>query len=331
MPKISGKSAFGAVGTVRNFMSVVKEINFDEVRDRAEQVPKVLVLSTDDGAARDAVGRLFGDQVERYVETRVWSDSERTDVSRYDAVVVADPGNTSLLERVRKSSGRSGSENIFFLPNIPGRTTDGEEPLRNAMVSALPDLAPSFGRFFPVFRAAAVKAIVDETARANAQFALVSNIPAIVPILGSFVAAGADLIVLTKNQVMMSYKIAAAHGRDLHDQAGVIRELAPVVGAGFLWRSIAREATSFLPLAAGTIPKVAIAYMGTFSVGRTIDYYYRFGKKPSKDQLQQFAKQASELAAKIDLPGRKDQPSPNGHQGGAVDAKQRDASIEGGS
>jgi len=312
MPKLGGRGAFGAVGTVRNFMSVVKEINFDEVRDRAEQVPKVLVLSTDSAAALEAAIRVFGDQPERYVEARTWSESGTTDLTRYDAAIVADPGNTSLFDRVRKSAGRGRTENLFSLPNTTGSETKGEDRLRAELVSTFPDLAPSFGRFFPLFRSAAVKAIVDESARANAQFALISNIPSIVPILGSFVSAGADLIVLTKNQVMMSYKIAAAHGRDLHDQSGVIRELAPVVGAGFLWRSIAREATSFLPLAAGTIPKVAIAYAGTFSVGRTIDYYYRYGKKPSKDQLKQFAKQASELAAKIDLPGRKDQGSPNG-------------------
>ncbi len=306
MPKLGAKSTFGAVSSVRNFMNVVREIDFDDVRDRAEQVPKVLLLSTELDAAREAAGQLFGDQPERYVELRAWADSDKIDFSRYDVVIVTDPGNTALFDRVRKSGSRSRSENVFFLAN--GSESDGApaDRLQTELMSAMTELAPSFGRFFPPFRSAAVKAIVDDSARANAQFALISNIPAVIPILGSFVAVGADLIVLTKNQVMMSYKIAAAHGRDLHDQTGVIRELAPVVGAGFLWRSIAREATSFLPMAAGTIPKVVIAYAGTFSVGRTIDYYYRFGKKPSKEQLDTYVKQATELAAKLDLPGRSD-------------------------
>jgi uncharacterized protein (DUF697 family) len=150
-----------------------------------------------------------------------------------------------------------------------------------------------------VFRTASEKAIVDETAKANAQFSLVSNVPAVIPILGSFVSAGADLIVLTKNQIMMCYKIAAAHDRDLHDQVGVIRELAPVVGAGFLWRTVAREATSFIPFAAGTIPKVIIAYAGTFSVGHAADFYYRFGKKPSADQIRALTKQATQIAKQL--------------------------------
>ena len=65
--------------------------------------------------------------------------------------------------------------------------------------------------------------------------------------MNPIVSAGADLVVLTKNQVMMSYKLAAANDRDLEDHAGVLRELVPVVGAGFVWRTVAREATSFLP------------------------------------------------------------------------------------
>jgi uncharacterized protein (DUF697 family) len=147
-----------------------------------------------------------------------------------------------------------------------------------------PELAPSIGRHFLELRAEAIHAIIDSTAKANAKFALISNVPSIVPILGSFLAAGADFIVLTKNQVMMSYKLAAANGRALDDQTGILRELVPVVGIGFVWRTVAREATSFLPLMAGTIPKVAIAFVGTYTVGRAVDYYYRFGTKPPKEQ-----------------------------------------------
>ncbi|MGN6483865.1 MAG: hypothetical protein ACTHMX_05625, partial [Thermomicrobiales bacterium] len=96
------------------------------------------------------------------------------------------------------------------------------------------------------------------------------------------------------------------HGKDLHDQTRIITELVPVVGAGFLWRTAAREATSFLPLAAGTIPKVGIAYAGTMAVGWATDFYYRFGKKPTKSQLSEFTKRATELAQSIPLPGRDD-------------------------
>jgi hypothetical protein len=99
-----------------------------------------------------------------------------------------------------------------------------------------PDRAPAFGRALPGFRAMAAKQIIDETAMANAQFSLVSNIPTLLPVVGNLAAAGADFIVLTKNQVMMLYKLAAASGRDLHDQRGILQEVLPVVGAGLVPR-----------------------------------------------------------------------------------------------
>jgi len=256
MQKLGGKG-FGAVGTVRNFMNVVKEIDFEEVRERAEQRPRIMVMGPSDAAARTAAESIFGPDAGRYIESRGSDGSNNLDAARYDAIVVADPDNTGLHDRVKRNLTRSAAVSLFPLSRA-GNPQDVEN-LRSRLLNATLDMAPSYGRHFPAFRASAVKEIVDDTARANAQFALVSNIPAVIPILGGFVSASADLIVLTKNQVMMSYKIAAVHGRDLQDQTAVIRELVPVVGAGFLWRTIAREAVSFLPFAAGTIPKVAIA------------------------------------------------------------------------
>jgi uncharacterized protein (DUF697 family) len=142
-------------------------------------------------------------------------------------------------------------------------------------------------------------AIVNSTSTANAQFAFVSNIPALIPVVGGLLSAGADTIVLTKNQLMMVYKIAAASGRALDDQHAILREMIPVVGQGFLWRTAAREATTLLPLAAGTIPKVAISFTGTYVLGRAAEVFYRFGKKPTAEQRAEFLSQARELLAKL--------------------------------
>jgi uncharacterized protein (DUF697 family) len=165
------------------------------------------------------------------------------------------------------------------------------------------DRAPAFGRALPAFRPAAAKQVIDETAAANAQFSLVSNIPTILPIVGNIAAAGADFIVLTKNQVMMLYKLAAVYGRDLRDQRGILQDVLPVVGAGLFWRTAARQAATWLPFAAGTIPKLAIAYVGTMAVGRAADFYYRTGLKPTRSQMDQFTRQAVELLRQLDLPG----------------------------
>jgi hypothetical protein len=102
---------------------------------------------------------------------------------------------------------------------------------------------------------------------------------------------------------MMIYKLAATHGRDLGDQRSILQEVLPVVGAGLVWRTVAREATTLLPFAAGTIPKLVIAYVGTMAVGRAAEFYYRTGLKPSREQMQQFSKQALDRLRHLDLPG----------------------------
>jgi hypothetical protein len=78
--------------------------------------------------------------------------------------------------------------------------------------------------------------------------------------------------------------------------------MIPVVGAGFFWRTLAREASVFLPLAAGTVPKVTIAYTGTVAVGRAADYYYRSGKKPSRELMESFYRAGLESLRKREIP-----------------------------
>ncbi len=301
MPKVTG-----AIGTVRNFMNIVKEVDFDAVRGRAETPPSVLVCAGDEALASSFIRQVFGEDAERRVDTRTqWFGD--IDGSKYDIVVVVDAGSDDIAGQVRKAIGPDHVRKVLT-PRVSSDTLEPKEIIRiqDAIVALDPELAPSLGRHFALLQMPAVKAIVDDTSKANAQFALVSNIPAVIPLIGGIVAAGADFIVLTKNQVMMVFKIAAVHDRDLSNQFKLMRELAPVVGTGFLWRTVAREAVSFLPLAAGTIPKVAIAYGGTAVMGRAADYFYRFGKKPTSEQLRDFAQKASETVGRLQI-GKRDE------------------------
>jgi uncharacterized protein (DUF697 family) len=224
----------------------------------------------------------------------------------YDAVVVFDPNTLDRAGRV-KGALNAGSLNVPVVTFAGKDTRDAAaaDAVRESIVAQAPDRAPSLGRHIPAFRPAAVSALIAETARANAQFALVSNLPAAIPVLGAFAAAGADMLILTKNQVMLVYKIAACYDRDLRDHWGILREVAPVVGAGFFWRTLAREAASFLPLLIGTLPKVAVAYIGTEVAGRGADFYYRYGRKPTREQMRVIYRQAADAMKKlpVSLPG----------------------------
>lgn len=298
MPSLgrSTKKSVGMLGTARSFFSILRELSFDEVRDEATRMPRLLVLAEDQGMAAGLGRLLTGVEASGAVAPRALSDPG--DLGGFEAIVVQDPTRSGAAERLRQRTSAPVIELTGW-----GHAGEGTAAqLRQQIVAALPERATAFGRAFPAFRSVAVRTVVDETAKANAQFALVANIPAVIPLVGSFAAAGADFLVLTKNQLLLIYKIAAIHGRDLSDQAGIVRELMPVVGAGLLWRTVAREAASFIPFAAGTIPKVAIAFTGTVAAGRAADFYYRFGQKPTGPQMREFYRQAAESLKKLPLP-----------------------------
>jgi uncharacterized protein (DUF697 family) len=307
----------GPAGAVRNFVSVLREISFDEVRDQAETLPRLLVVAPTTGEARDLGLRLTGPAGDLAITARELQNPP-VELERFDAIVVHDPLLTGAARSLReRATSATGTSLVHVFDDRTEATDLALEHLRQAIVRAAPERAPAFGRAFPIFRPAATRAVINETAIANAQFALISNVPAIIPILGGIAAASADFIVLTKNQVMMMYKLGAMYGRDVHDQVAIIQELAPVVGAGFLWRTIARSAVSFLPFAAGTIPKVAIAFAGTMAVGFAAEYYYRTNLRPTREQLRAFRGEALELVRRIPLPRL---PQRNGTSAGGVDS-----------
>ncbi len=295
----------GPLGTFRTFVSVLREISFDDIREAAELEPRLLVVAPDEPTAAALGEALVGTNGVRSITPITLGSAPQT-LERFDAIIVFDPHGTGAARSLRgRSAVEGGPAPIFSFDGNGTGDTGAIDRLRRTLVERLLERAPAFGRAFIPFRDVAAKAITDESAKANAQFALVSNIPAVVPIVGSLAAAGADFLVLTKNQLLLMFKIAAIHGRDLHDQWGIMRELLPVVGAGLFWRTVAREAASFIPLAAGTIPKVAIAYAGTVSVGRGADYYYRTNQKPSRQQIEGFYRQAADAVRRLPfaLPG----------------------------
>lgn len=298
----SGFSPLNGVATVRNFVDVMREVSFDSERQQAERQPHMLILAPDETLARQVSDELTG-SVESPSLVLGNLDGGSRDVDGYDVVVVYDPASGQSFDRIRRRSGRGGLH-VFDVASID--TSGWADELRNRVCRAIPDLAPALGRWFRPFRPAAARAVIDETSRVNAQFALVSNAPAVIPVFGSLAAAGADFFVITKNQIMLIFKLAAIHGRDLRNQWGLMREMAPVVGTGLAWRTVAREASAFIPLAAGTIPKVAIAWTGTMAAGWAADAYYQFGERPTKEQWSSYYKTAMKAPPAFTLPLRRD-------------------------
>ncbi len=297
MPRLPGGKSGGIMSRLALFNqlgAIVRELRVDDVRRDAELRPVLLVVAPDRDTATNLGEKLIGWAEDRAIITRSFDDSFG-DLNRFDLIVAYDPDEVGRVAALRTRAERTGT--LAAMVRHDAASLDDDVALaatRRRIIELLPDRAVAFGRAYPLFRPVAINAVVGTTARANAQFALIANLPSVVPIVGSMFSVGADLLILTKNQVLLLFKVAAIHGRDLHDTTGILREMIPVVGSGLLWRTLAREAVSFLPLLAGTIPKVAIAYAGTFAVGRAADYYYRYGHRPTRDQRREFYQQGHE-------------------------------------
>ncbi len=147
------------------------------------------------------------------------------------------------------------------------------------ILDARPGLALPLARHLAPFREPVASHIIYTIAKENAVFALATALPDVVPLLSLPWAAGefaSDTAVLTANQVRMSFLLAAASDRDIgyREQRA---EIASLIAGAFGWRSIARELAARIPFGGGLIPKAAIAFAGTWVVGRSIERYYRLG------------------------------------------------------
>lgn len=143
----------------------------------------------------------------------------------------------------------------------------------------------------PIFRAAVADSIVDETAKANATFALTTGLAETVPVLTAPLSLG-DMIILTKNQLIMGYRILLASGRD-GDPRTMVKEVLGVLGGGLLFRQAARQLVGLIPVV-GLLPKVAIAYGGTWAMGRALTAWSMGGADVTPDIVRGYSTEGIE-------------------------------------
>jgi uncharacterized protein (DUF697 family) len=114
----------------------------------------------------------------------------------------------------------------------------------------------------PTLRREVAETIVDRFARQNA-------------ILGAAVfVPGADLPVMTLNQIRMVLRLAGAYGQELDRERAV--ELLGVVGAGIGFRAVARQLVALVPVG-GWAVKGGVGYAGTKALGEAAVRYFEAG------------------------------------------------------
>jgi len=175
------------------------------------------------------------------------------------------------------------------------------------VIDVLRDRQIALARQYPLFRLAIARNLILDTSLANATYALGTGLAEIVPAL-NIPFNVTDMVILTKNQALMVYKLGLMLGLSTRWQEHMA-ELGGVIGAGFLWRQLARELIGLIP-GWGIVPKVAIAYAGTYAVGEAILRWYQTGHKASgkgmkeiyADALARGKQVAQELIARTPKP-----------------------------
>lgn len=127
------------------------------------------------------------------------------------------------------------------------------EAIAHAIAARLGEHGAPLAARVPLLREAVSDQLVASFARKNGIVAAAVWIP------------GADLPLLTLNEVRLLLRLAQAHGvaGDVRDR---LPEVAATIGAGFGLRALARELLDLIP-GAGWVLKGAIAYGGTRALG----------------------------------------------------------------
>jgi len=177
-----------------------------------------------------------------------------------------------------------------YLRGDPGATVD-------EILGANQDLTLPLARQFPVFRKPVVDHVIRSVSRENALFAVATALPDVLPNLmelpWAFGEWASDTAFLTANQIRMAFLIAAACDREIgfsHQKM----EILSIGGSAFGWRAIARELVGKIPLGGGLIPKGAIAYAGTFAVGKGLEHLYHAHVSLTPDARKSVYQQAFE-------------------------------------
>jgi uncharacterized protein (DUF697 family) len=272
---------------IRDFVGILRDLSFSEIRHEAMIPPRILLVSPDFPQGEEWRNSIFGEDSAPFVEV-VPVDRLDVDPLAYDVIVSIGPLPADRARSWSELFRRTDAE-MRLIEVQPGHSRYPTElySVRRVICDLCRTRSVAFGRYMESMREAATNEIVSDTSRVNAQFAALSNIPALIPVVGGVFAAGADFLVLTKNQLMMMYRLAAIYDRDLDDRFRIYSELAPVVGAGFVWRTTARQIAAVLPFAVGAVPKVAIAYAGTYAIGHGARVYYEYGERLDSDELAQ--------------------------------------------
>jgi uncharacterized protein (DUF697 family) len=133
------------------------------------------------------------------------------------------------------------------------------EEIAQRLARTLGEAATPLAARLPVLRRAVCEELIRKFSRQNAIVGVAVFVP------------GADLPVLTLNQVRLVLRIADAYGFEIDKER--LPEVLGVVGSGLGFRALARRAIGAVPVV-GWAVKGAVAYAGTRALGEAAMRYF---------------------------------------------------------
>jgi uncharacterized protein (DUF697 family) len=305
-----------------NVWSTLRELDVNAIRDEAER--SLIIGCVGHTSALEVIERLLFSGEERYGPAGfsplelvpITQAAERAQsltgadmlVFAIDSQITLNPAEAEAFGKLERLSipflvVRCGAEQADGAATLLPRSVlahmvvidnpsaiDAPDRLAAALLERLPtELHLAAARRLPGLRATVARDLINSTSFTNATYALASGLPSQIPIL-SIPFATADILVLTKNQALLVYRLALAYGAPAEFQER-LREVAPVIGGAFLWRQAARSLVGLIPVW-GLVPKVAIAYAGTYTTGFAAWRWYASGELVSTAQLKRVSQEA---------------------------------------
>jgi uncharacterized protein (DUF697 family) len=304
---------------IPNIWNNIKEMDLRPLREQALRLVKIAIIGAPGGGQAELARQIRSDPAHGNMEMQtplLVADLDAFQQAEGADLIILVVNGEDEKNRVRdalKGGWRSARKKMLLFVNqpnsqanaFPGAWEDfGVQRVLNgpvedvdfllgelapSVIEMLPDQLMALGRYFPLFREPIARKLINDTSVSNAAYAISTGLAEIVPVLDIPLNV-ADLFVLSKAQAFLVYKLGLTLGLSTQWQ-DYVAEFGSVLGGGFLWRQLARSLVGLIP-AWGIIPKVAVAYAGTYVVGNAVLQWYLTGRHITRKQMSELYNQA---------------------------------------